>query len=235
MADAATFLGFYWGPREEDIETCSTRVLNFLKGFSALSEHFTAWKSIPKMQRIAWRRHDAIKQLLSEGINRTDVGNRPIESLGFKLSLLSLTPEGQPFNLGIACGCYSPQIKNLCMLMCPKASSASDAFGRLPVLLQACELIVGHWDPDYGAVTSDELADVLDPEDPNYAVGWLTYRATRGKSPVVPSAFESIDILNRGKLFLATSKQFSLGRADHIEAVQRLAALLGRAKKSSRR
>jgi hypothetical protein len=160
-------------------------------------------------------------------MDRSEGGRTVIEDLGFSAWLVSRSPAEQPFQLKLQFSSLVPGVPNLCVLTCPASSPAYAEYARLPVLIEVCELVIRHWDPDDGLVISSELHDSLF-SGARFDVGWITYRSSREPLPKLPKEYKCLNIPNRGTLVFATNEPFSSRRKGHVEAVRKLATLIGK-------
>jgi hypothetical protein len=224
----SSLVGFYWGPRAESADDTASRLHSFMGDLSEVMPHFTAWRSLPELRAFKWRERRFAKQLVAKGSVRTDIGKKVIAGAGFMMSLMTETPPEEPLTLSVQCGSTVPGIGNLCMLACPQSSPAYSGFAQLSSLVQICELIVKHWDPDTGIVTSHELQELVFPEKRfSKSIGHVTYRSSRITLPRLPRRYESQSIAERGILVFATKVPFDSIRKEHLESLKDLAVILG--------
>src|SRR5262245_11895412 len=146
-------IAFYWGSREQELDACAPKVLDYLRGLHSANALFDDWKQVPAMKPVSVSKLESVKRVLTEGITKTD-DNKPLPQAGCRLMLLCQTSEGKTVCASINCGSVVPGLGNLCLIELPNTSSVRREIFRVPVLLEICEHIVRSWDPDLGVVMS---------------------------------------------------------------------------------
>ena len=102
-------------------------------------------------------------------------------------------------------------------------------------MLKLAHSIIRHFQPDYGAVYSDEYDELItDYDDPDFKPepgkpkpGWIVYLADGyWPLPELPADAYHERIPNRGDLVAVVTETFDTENADHVEAANRFRDLL---------
>ena len=146
---STTVCRLMWGPRRQDLATCTTLVVQTFGTLKALG--YNSFFEQRRLGTRALREIDisptSIGALLTKGINRTDIGRKTIPELGFSLSAWSGGKELESYVFSVQCGCYSKHVQNTLLLTLPPHGPYS--FGQSEGLARkAFSALVKIWHPD---------------------------------------------------------------------------------------
>lgn len=115
---------------------------------------------------------------LLDGRNRTDIGNKVIEELGFSMSAWNGATRPDPSaGMSTSCGRYDlVGTTNRFLLKLPSPEEAETLRLYDPAAAEEIfDTIVRTWEPDWATWTSHSLLDAQDADPPARAVGWKTF------------------------------------------------------------
>jgi hypothetical protein len=169
------------------------------------------------------------EQLFLRGRNRTDVGKKVIEELGFREYVWNAKKERT--RLGFHCGGYSPWGgPNSCVLESPHEGAARERLLRAPVLAEVLTSMATAWDPDFAVATSDEMLDLIQKRKREVRVGWLTYLSRRlGTLPPLPAPVRIEPVGTLGWLLILSPEPMTARNPEHVAFTARVRELLDRA------
>lgn len=140
----------YWGARRETVDDCSHPVASYYQGLGRVSSYLRDWRPTGKSKPIVDIGNEAtVRELLSTGQNRRDIGGDPIPELGYSITLWNgeraLTAQSR-----IQCGLFSKagEMKNLCSLVL--SHSLARQLGE-SALLDGLKYMIDVWNPDKGS------------------------------------------------------------------------------------
>jgi hypothetical protein len=167
--------------------------------------------------------------LFHRGRNRTDVGKKVIEDLGFREYVWNAKKERT--RLGFHCGAYSPWGgPNSCLLEPPHEGPVRERLLRAPVLAEVLTSMATAWDPDFAVATSDELLDLIQKRKREVRVGWLTYLSRRlGTVPPLPAPVHIEPVGAMGWLLILSPEPMTASHPEHVALTARVRELLDRA------
>jgi hypothetical protein len=153
-------LGLYWGARKQSLEECadlcvSTFALLRNVGFQTFFRLGRARRE--GLEHPIEESLDALRLLLANGVNRTDIDRQPIPQLGFRLGAWSGGRDEESYSLSITCGSYSEHVSNVVLLKLP--SSGAYSLDAAPHRARdTFERVVNLWTPEIAALwTGDNL------------------------------------------------------------------------------
>lgn len=178
MPSERSYVGAYWGDRQESASKGGARLAACLGALAGIEPLLATWfrtgmtraeASMPMSLDV-----DALTDLLTEGRNRGDLDNDVIEDLGFSVGLWN----GAPAEIGLSAhvGSYAnhPGILNNFLLRLPKPDESSAHLYRPDAGVEIVEAIVEAWQPDWATWSSPPLRGSQKPSrEPE--IGWLTY------------------------------------------------------------
>jgi hypothetical protein len=235
------YAGVYWGVRKETAMECAQRARNFFEALSTCDPSFGQWYTIAKRKADKDRARGLpglpvdtsdvaqLEALFQRGRNRTDVGRKVIEELGFGLMAWN-SKKGETL-LQINCGTYSPHSTNVCKADLPSEGPSAERLLDAPALARVLTTMARGWDPDYGVATSHEVTQLL-PRTPLHEadVGWVMYFSRRrGRVPPLPAPVRIEPVGTEGTLVTLTPERFTAANPEHVALALRVRELLGRA------
>jgi hypothetical protein len=229
------YVGTYWGPRQETALECARRAELFFQLLSKCDPSFTQWyrrgrgapRELPghpvRLDVQEW------EQLFLRGRNRTDLGKKVIEDLGFNQMVWNAKKESS--YVDIRCGKYSPWGgPNVCLLHPPSEGSVRERLLRAPVLSEVLTSMATAWDPDFAMVTSNEMVDLVKKRKWEVRVGWLTYLSRRlGLVPPLPAPVRIEPVGTLGWLLVLSPKRMMASNSEHVTLTAHVRELLDRA------
>ena len=229
------YLGAYWGPRKETALECARRAELFFHMLSRCDPAFVQWyragRGFPRELPGYPVRPDIaeMEKLLLKGRNRTDVGREVIEDLGFSMMMWNAREEAT--DLHLACGGYSPWgPPNLCLLRPPRKGAIRERLLHASVLNEVLTSMATAWDPDFAMASSGEMVDLIEKDDFEVRVGWLTYLSRRlGKLPPLPAPVRIEPVGALGWLLTLSPEPMTASNPEHVAFTSRIRELLDRA------
>lgn len=173
------YMGVYWGPRREAVDSCAIRLVTFLEEASRCDSAFTNWckprKSHADTSRRAVDYHsqDAMCALLNKGRNRYDSGHSVIEELGFSSHLWNGLSDDLAAGIMIGCGIYgeySPP--NAIVLDLP---SKLGGFASAQASANLLAAAVKAWEPEWGGMISRESRERRARKVGDPVIDWIFY------------------------------------------------------------
>jgi hypothetical protein len=228
-AKESYYIGVYWGARPESSEACAQRVRQTLFDLPGIDVQWSRWFLPGKSRKDALRRKIStdspfLEQLLERGRNRRDTDKKPIEELGFSLSVWNGAPDGQSISLRFRCGIFSKYVGNAVAI---SLGSAENDMLSFEIIREVLRILIRHFAPDWGTATSNSIdyqALGLQPKMPR--PGWLTYLSNRfGQIPPNPN-YECEPVDQLGTLIIATREKFSAACENHRAVVADIAKLV---------
>jgi hypothetical protein len=170
-----------------------------------------------------------LEEFLLKGRNRTDVGKKVIEDLGF-MQIVWNAKEGAT-RLHLSCGGYSPWGgPNSCLLYPPRKGAIRERLLRAPVLAEVLTSMATAWDPDFAMASSTEMVDLVKKRKSEVRVGWLTYLSRRlGKLPPLPAPVRIEPVGTLGWLLVLSPEPMTASNPEHVAFTARVRELLDRA------
>jgi hypothetical protein len=229
------YVGAYWGPRKETALECAQRAELFFHMLARCDPTFTQWYRggrgfprelpghpvRPEMQE--W------EQLFLRGRNRTDIGKKVIEHLGFSEHVWNAKKGATYFHLH--CGEYSPWgAGNNCWMDPPKEGPVRERLLRAPALTEIITSMAKAWDPDFAMATSIAMGDLIQKHKREVRVGWMTYLSRRlGKVPPLPAPVLIEPVGTLGWLLVLSPEPMTASNPEHVAFTARVRELLDRA------
>lgn len=229
------YLGTYWGPRKESARECAQRAERFFRLLATcdptLSQWYRGGRGVPR----GLPGHPVLpdvrewEQLLLQGRNRTDVGKRVIEDLGFRQIVLNA--KKTPTRIHIHCGEYSSfGSGNNCLLYPPDEGPGREQMLRAPLMTDLLTSAVSAWDPDFAVATSNEMLDLVEKRPGEVRVGWLTYLSRRlGRPPPLPAPVRIEPVGEQGWLLVLSAEAMTARNPEHVALTVQVRELLDKA------
>lgn len=230
------YAGAYWGVRQETAAECAERALLFFEELKRIDPAWTRWyragKRPPGEPGKPAMVYDGreLEELFRRGRNRTDVGKKIIEDLGFDLMVWTRNGEDDT-RVDINCGVYTPFSSNICVVNLPAEGASAARILTTSILTKVLTCMVAAWDPEWAVATSHPVRDlVLKPQTNEDAVGWLMYCANRrGKIPPLPAPVRIERIQDKGTLITLSEERFTASNPEYVALAVRVHELLDRA------
>jgi hypothetical protein len=224
MTEESFFLRVQWGPRNEGVEACTRRLNAFILELAYIDPAFNLWHRTtaddPGRREYLWGQ-EQLATWLAEGACRTDNGDRPAPRQGFSIAL---NADRLALPMRVNCGGYAAWVRNSCTIELARDGDASERVLRAAVLENIARAAIRVWQPDHGVVTSHECSRRLSAACPLSEAGWLTY-LSRIYDPIDPMPGH-VEMLENGRLVLATAERFSSLKPDHVKFVRELSDLM---------
>jgi Immunity protein 52 len=229
------YVGGYWGPRKETARECARRAELFFHMLARCDPTFTQWyrggRGAPRGSPGHPVRPDVEEweQLFLRGRNRTDVGKKVIEDLGF--SEIVINHRNVATSIHLDCGEYSPWGGgNTCLIYPPNEGPVRERILSTPVLAGVLTSVATAWDPDFAVATSTEMNDLVEKQQREVRVGWLTYLSRRlGKLPPLPAPVRIEPVGKLGWLLVLSPERMTASNPEHVAFTTRVRELLDRA------
>ncbi len=227
------FVGAYWGPRQETARACAQRAELCLRLLAECDPSFAQWyrvgkKAPPGLPGHPIREVDDLERLMLSGRNRSGVGRKVLEDLGFLTSVFNAGKEYT--GLRFHCGAYFPEGHNFCLLNPPTRGPVRERLLSAPVLARIVTCLVTAWEPDCAMVTSTEMMDLVGTRASEVSVGWLTYVSRRlGTVPPLPAPVRIDPVGTQGWLLTLSPERMTAANPEHVALTARVRELLDRA------
>jgi hypothetical protein len=229
------YVGAYWGPRKETALECARRAELFFLMLARCDPTFAQWyrggrgapRELPgypvRPEVQEW------EQLFLRGRNRTDVGKKVIERLGF--SEIVWNAKKEDTRVELHCGEYSPWGPgNTCLLYPPAEGPARERILSAPVLAEVLTSVATAWDPDFAMASSTEMVRLVQKRKREVRVGWLTYLSRRlGTVPPLPAPVRIEPVGKLGWLLVLSPEPMTASNPEHVAFTARVRELLDRA------
>ena len=178
VADESAYVGAYWGPRAEPVETCAGRLHAYLTRLATLHPQLGQWhttvdspsEDAPPIQLD----EDTLRAFLLRGRNRTDDGGQVIEELGYSQSLWNGREDDWEVGTTVTCGVTSSSLPNAVVFDPPFPTPANTELFRPLMIRGVIEAVVEAWAPQRAKFITNSLDEMQDGL-PTPQVGWLTY------------------------------------------------------------
>jgi hypothetical protein len=188
-----SYLGAYWGPRQQSAADCADVLARVLVMLSETDDSLSGWrdKSASAKQAleapVVTADHHGLVQRLSAARNRRDDDDQPIEELGFSVSWWNGAEKTASATLSLGCGAWSPGISNRLVLQLPDSRVRPDLY--VPAVARSLVAgVVELLDPDWAVWTNAGLVDKQREPDQQldnggyvigelvgHAAGWANY------------------------------------------------------------
>jgi hypothetical protein len=214
------FCRFSWGPRPQSIKDIAKQTQKCLRTLASIDDSLAKWRVLDIHAGKFIPLSGSPEKLLTRIMDHAAAKSAMDADAGHTFQCLS----DAGVTCGIRCGITSPWLSNVCNLQLPKDDKVTEKILRSEVLMKIAEVIVNHWMPDYGVITSHECCDILSAKQNNHEAGWVTY--LRGYAHVeFPSAAE-VRQTGTGRLVLACRERFSSRTPKHMKLVRNLSKIL---------
>ncbi len=228
------YVGAYWGPRKETALECARRAELFFHMLArcdpSLALWFRAGRGFPR-ELPGWPLRPEVKELeefFLKGRHRTDVDKEVMEDLGFHQMVWNAKKEA--IHLSLSCGGCS-RGPNSCLLQTHGRSAVWERLLHDGILMkQVLTSVVTAWDPDFAMVSSSEMVDLVEKDDFEVRVGWLTYLSRRrGTLPPLPAPVRIEPVGALGWLLVLSPEPMTASNPEHVAFTTRVRELLDRA------
>ena len=164
-----TYIGIYWGERNEGLESCANKVNATLKLLSSIDNSFKEWYKTtrPRKNEIVEPldlSFEGTKKHLISGQNYTDIPRRVIEDLGYLIHIKSEKNYSKAHVLSISCGAYFEQIESApnCVVL-TFSKETNKEYLTAPVLLNMMYSELSNiWKPNKGIIKSGDDTFLLE-------------------------------------------------------------------------
>ena len=161
------------------------------------------------------------------GRNRTDVGGKIIEELGFMEFVWNAREECT--RLEFHCGGYAGA-RNVCLFTPPEEGPVMEELWREPVLARVLTSMAVAWEPDFAMASSSEMVELILKRKGEVRVGWLTYLSRRlGTLTPLPAPVRIEPVGEQGWLLSLSPERMSASNPEHVAFTARVRELLDRA------
>jgi immunity protein 52 of polymorphic toxin system len=229
------YVGAYWGPRKETALECARRAELFFHMLARCDPTFAQWyrggrgapRGLPghpvRPEVEEW------EELFRRGRNRTDVGKKVIEELGFSEYVWNAKTRERT-RLEFNCGGYSRGVPNSCLLYPPEEGPAQERILSAPVLAEVLTCVATAWDPDSAMAGSNDMVRLVRKEKGEVRVCWLTYLSRRlGTPPPLPAPVRIEPVGELGWLLTLSPEPMTASNPEHVAFTVRVRNLLDRA------
>lgn len=219
------YIGAYWGPRAETVETCASRLSAFLSSVPAIDASLADWFRTSRRRGVARRKPvkpsttELTAALLAGGPRLGDSEGSELSKLGFALSLWNGREPGIGLNLRCGSSASVPGlVSNNVVVSVP--SDDGDGSGRLSRAsrIELARALVQVWEPSWCTWTTDALRNAQSQLGGGVVFGSATYLADSHRVDLarIPSAF-SVERWGSGVALVSNEARGQLQAADIVE------------------
>lgn len=230
------FLSAQWRSRKESLHQCAARAWPFFRELGNFDSAFGQWAHGGHSRQDTLSRKflpnpEKFRDLLAKGRNHYDTDRRVIEELGYSFSLWNCLDEPESIHLRVGCGMYPPPhvpFPNRCDIELSSVQNYEEnKLMRAGTLLKLMEVIVRHWDPDCGCVSTFQMDETALPERHEYTglrPGWLNYISDKwGPVPPLGEPYEVTRIDGFGSLVVIEGiDMITVSNPEHVRMVRDL-------------
>jgi hypothetical protein len=232
MIPESIAVGFYWGPRRQELDECTAKTVHFLASIAMLSPFLQTWYRIPdeRYNRKSVIEPDItlIKECLAAGMIYPDIGDKPFENGGFNLPLWNKSEGGSCVKLRIHSGIWGSRLSNLCLIQIQPSSPAAKELIESVRLMSLCRTIVEVWEPDNGTVSCNAISTEVAPEGAFADAGWILYRKRGSWSGAqLPGTATIVPVGQLGDIIIATGKMTIPPSQEQLSAIREVSEIVG--------
>ena len=229
------YLGAYWGNRNEDYEQCVSRVKNFLQELGRVDDIFMKWFLRGGSRKEALSKQlsldDAvIRELLEGGRNKTDIGDKIIENLGYQIGLWNGQPEERDgVGLSIHCGMHSTKTNlfNCIVMNLPSDGESFEKVVSSEVFTDLVKIVVNCWEPDWAVATPTSIRKRKEVSKGSPYYGWILYLdKRRGKVPDLPFPAKKEVIGDYGTVIICLEERLDVKKQEHMDSITKTYKIL---------
>ncbi len=218
------FIGFYWGPRKENVSACAGRLFDLFRRLQEVDPS-CYWASVQQTRRskASHPSKPQIAKALVAGVNRRHDNNEVIAELGFLATFIS----SDNLVLRVVCGGSSIGLKNCIVINFPDDEPILDRWLKVPKLLSLSKAIVEAWQPDSGGIRSHECSKIVYASPTEYKFGWINFfKTARLEAAPVVSKPSYVVQDEHGYYIILTDEPLSSKNTEHIELIRNVATRL---------
>jgi hypothetical protein len=226
------FLGAYWGPRQDSLQSCANCLATVLTELSKIQPSlFSKWFAQGASREEALNSEITIDgaQLLSvltKGVNRKDIDRSPMPRLGNRVSLWTGHGDDQSASLSLICGSTTPMPgpSNNLLLDFPSDTSAFTGLLEPVTLNKIMASAVLAFDPDWAVITSiDHLNKVRAARSNGPFAGWISYFKQLGRQEAESLPSIRRELLSSDPVILTLAQDgFTSSISSHADAADRV-------------
>jgi hypothetical protein len=216
LADESAYVGAYWGPRAEPVETCAGRLRSFLTRLAAVHPALATWHGTvdnpndhpPPLQLD----EDTLQGLLMRGRSRGDFDTQIIDDLGYRTSLWNGREDDFEVGITVTCAVTTDLVPNAVVFDPPFPTPHNTELFRPSIVRGMVEAVVEAWAPERAKFITNSL-DEKQERLPLPHVGWLTY--VTGEMPTdAPPAGAVVNPFGDGFLIRVGNEPLTVGVAE---------------------
>ncbi len=221
------YIAVYWGSREESLDICTKKVIDFFSILSEMNSSFEKWfeKGYSRKKALEHQyifEYDKINKSLLKSRIKTDIGNIIIENLGYSFSTWNGLQEGEVTGISIHCNTSANCVSNNVVINLPSNKEIYDDIYKIDFILRMFNLLIEVWHPEQIVMTSKQLRDYVSANDDTPLIGWITYLNTQKKLEKLLN-FCRMDYDKDGVILIAEDECASINnikQADEIKKIQ---------------
>jgi Immunity protein 52 len=228
------YIAGYWGPRDDAVESCASRLVTFLSNIGKCDPLLRHWRQKAQARAAASKLTldcgsiSEVVALLRAGRARNDFDGSQIRDLGFRVGLWNGEVNGRSAGLTVTCGLSSSNA-NLRNSVVVNVPDDYDAKTSTSIFISILQNIITSWDPDWGGVISRSSRECrkYSPQFP--FVDWMVYiRDNVINMPALPASAEIVEIVGYSPIIVVQPTPIStLGEEaiSNVNAVEKALCL----------
>lgn len=232
----------YWGKRQENVEECAGKMLDYLTCLGQWDESCRDWYELAKTLKKALQHKvtldkEGLERLLLKGRQYTDYGHHLMDDLGYSVGIWSggNTEEiGQGgISMHIKCGGTSASVANSCWIRLLYKGEMAERVLQVPRLKALLECVVQAWEPTWAVIDTSKTPKLETKQRGIQLLpwpGWMVYlKHSWGSLPTFPESVGVIPCGRDGSLIVTTEERFTAANMQHVEIAQRIIEILAQA------
>ena len=224
------YIGAYWGPREESLDICTKKVIDFFSILSEMDSSFEKWfeKGYSRKKALEHQyifEYDKINKSLLNSRIKTDIGNIIMENLGYSFSTWNGLREGEITGISIHCNTSSNCVSNNVVIKLPSNKEVYDDIYKIDFILRMFNLLIELWHPEQVVMTSSQLRDSVSINDNAPLIGWITYLNTQKKLEKLLN-FCRMDYLKDGVILIVGDKCPTINDKKQVDNIKKIQSII---------
>jgi len=226
----------YWGPRREEPEALTTRLLATLKALEKVDPAFGNWYFLGRRKGtfMAPLSRGEIVALVAAGVSTSDDGE-PEPQLGYRFGAgagLMRVPRDVNVTIHAGSTSHGDFFINTASITTEPLNEENATFITGPKMKAALLALVSAWDVTWCGAIPDNIFDLDPPPGPgapreHFYLAWMTYLSPRFAPLVTPPNSALVERTSKGGLLMiATDERFSIANPRHVAVAREIATAI---------
>jgi len=227
----------YWGPRREDPQALTTRLLATLKALEKVDPAFGNWYflGLEKGTFMAPLSRDEIVALVAAGVDTADDGEPTPQSGYWFGALTNLMRVPRSVDVSVRAGNTDKNgdyFINTASITTEPLDEENATFITADVMKGALLALVSAWDVTWCGAKPWNIFDLDPPPRPgapreHFYLAWMTYLSPRFAPLVTPPRSALVERTdNGGLLMMATEERFTIANPRHVAVAREIATAI---------